>query len=36
MSLKASMTCDIRESEDQMVVGCLGGLNKSIKNVVEL
>ena len=30
------MTCDIRESDEQMVVRYLGGLNESIKNVVEL
>jgi len=30
------MTCDLRESEDQMVVRYLGGLNESIRNVVEL
>jgi len=30
------MTCDVRESEDQTIVRYLGGLNESIKNVVEL
>jgi len=30
------MTCDLRESEDQTIVRYLGGLNESIRNVVEL
>jgi len=30
------MACDIRESEDQIVMRYLGGLNESIRNVVEL
>jgi len=30
------MTCDIQESEDQRVVRYSGGLNESIRNVVEL
>ena len=30
------MTCDLRESEDQIIVWFLGGLNESIRNVVEL
>ena len=30
------MTCDIRESEDQVVLRYWGGLNKSIRKVVEL
>jgi len=33
---KLVITCDIRESQDQMVVTYLGGLNESIRNVVEL
>jgi len=30
------MICDLRENEDQMIVRFLGGLNDSIKNVMEL
>jgi hypothetical protein len=30
------MTCDLRENEDQTLVRYLGGLNESIRNVVEL
>jgi len=30
------MTCDLRESEDQTIMRYLGGLNESIRNVVEL
>ena len=30
------MTCDIWESDDQMVVRYFGGLNESIRHVVEL
>jgi len=30
------MTCDLQESEDQTIVRYLGGLNESIRNVVEL
>jgi len=30
------MTCDFQESEDQTIVRYLGGLNESIRNIVEL
>jgi len=30
------MICDLRESEDQIIVRCLGGFNESVQNVVEL
>jgi len=30
------MICDLRESEDQAVVRYFGGLNKSVRNVLEL
>jgi len=33
---KFVMSCDIRESEDQMLERYLAGLNESIKNIVEL
>jgi len=33
---KLIMTCDIMEDEAQTIVRYLGGLNESIRNVVEL
>ena len=33
---KLVMTCDLRENEDQTLVRYLGGLNESIRNVLEL